>query len=217
MVAVSADEFAALLKVTSDPRYRAALYLGRDAGLRIGEIRGLQWDDINELRCSLTVARSIDPRGNVTPPKNRKRRSVPMSEPLRQALKQAPANGKTIIGRLQDGLPMSYWGLRDGLNAIYKAANVPRPPHPWHSLRHAFCTELAKAGTPIHVIKELAGHASISTTLRYMHTNEEAKRNAISAFGESRLGYRRDTTEAKNKKSAVTNGDCSAFSSDPNG
>ncbi|MCW5807216.1 MAG: tyrosine-type recombinase/integrase [Deltaproteobacteria bacterium] len=50
---------------------------------------------------------------------------------------------------------------------------------PWHSLRHAFCSELARAGVPVHVIQKLAGHKSIETTLRYMHVDRDDKRAAI--------------------------------------
>ncbi|MCP4444737.1 MAG: tyrosine-type recombinase/integrase [Myxococcales bacterium] len=68
--------------------------------------------------------------------------------------------------------------------SLYTKANVAKPPMPWHCLRHSFCTGLADAGVQINIIKELAGHASITTTLRYMHTNSEARCNAIRmAFG----------------------------------
>ncbi len=68
---------------------------------------------------------------------------------------------------------------------IYDAApQVKKPPMPWHCLRHSFCRALAAAGTPITIIKELAGHASIETTLRYVHVTAEEKRAAIDAvFG----------------------------------
>jgi site-specific recombinase XerD len=56
------------------------------------------------------------------------------------------------------------------------------PPKTWHSLRHSFGTGLANAGVPVHVIKTLMGHKSIETTLRYMHTDREAKRDAIDAL-----------------------------------
>jgi hypothetical protein len=41
-----------------------------------------------------------------------------------------------------------------------------RPTQPWHSLRHAFCTTLAAAaGVEVSVIRELAGHKSVETTM----------------------------------------------------
>ncbi|MGH9122424.1 MAG: tyrosine-type recombinase/integrase, partial [Acidimicrobiales bacterium] len=38
-----------------------------------------------------------------------------------------------------------------------------------HILRHTFCSHLAMRGAPTMAIKELAGHADLSTTMRYMH------------------------------------------------
>jgi site-specific recombinase XerD len=38
-----------------------------------------------------------------------------------------------------------------------------------HILRHTFCSHLAAAGVPAKAIQELAGHADLKTTLRYMH------------------------------------------------
>ena len=81
--------------------------------------------------------------------------------------------------------PLRYDGARDAILLIYNRAEVKPPPRPWHSLRHMFCTELAKAGVPVNVIKERAGHKSIETTLRYMHTDREAKRGAIDALNVS--------------------------------
>jgi integrase len=48
--AVGASELCKLLDAVVDPRYRAAILLAADAGLRIGEIRALRWSDVNE-RC----------------------------------------------------------------------------------------------------------------------------------------------------------------------
>jgi integrase len=50
------------------------------------------------------------------------------------------------------------------------------------SSRPSMNTELAKAGVPVNEIRELAGHESIETTLRYMHSDRAAKRRAIVAL-----------------------------------
>lgn len=62
------------------PRYRAAILLACDAGLRAGEVRSLRWSDINELRRELTVRRSLDKKGRETPTKNWKDRHLPQEE-----------------------------------------------------------------------------------------------------------------------------------------
>jgi integrase len=48
-----------------------------------------------------------------------------------------------------------------------------------HILRHTFCSHLAMRGATVMAIKELAGHADISTTMGYMHLSPNAKRDAI--------------------------------------
>jgi site-specific recombinase XerD len=106
----------------------------------------------------------------------------------------------TLIANLKTGEPLSYWATRDAILALYKKAEVGLPRLPWHCLRHAFCTELADAGVPIHTIKDLAGHSSIETTLRYMHTGEKAKQDAITQAFES--SWRKDgaNQEPKSEK-----------------
>ncbi|GGI29830.1 hypothetical protein GCM10010987_56420 [Bradyrhizobium guangdongense] len=49
----------------------------------------------------------------------------------------------------------------------------------WHTLRHTFASHLAIRGVPLPVIKELMGHASITTTMRYAHVAPSALRTAI--------------------------------------
>ena len=53
----------------------------------------------------------------------------------------------------------------------------------FHSLRHTFYTWLADAGTPIHTIKRLAGHASIETTMQYVHAMDDGRDHIHEAFG----------------------------------
>jgi site-specific recombinase XerD len=49
----------------------------------------------------------------------------------------------------------------------------------WHALRHTFCSHLAMKGAPARTIMELAGHADLATTLRYMHLSPGATDAAI--------------------------------------
>ncbi len=49
----------------------------------------------------------------------------------------------------------------------------------WHTLRHTFCSHLAMKGAPVRTIQELAGHATITTTMGYMHLTPSAARAAV--------------------------------------
>src|SRR5689334_18240299 len=56
----------------------------------------------------------------------------------------------------------------------------------FHDLRHTFGTRLADAGVDVVKIKELMGHASIVTTMRYIHATDQGKREAITVWSEYR-------------------------------
>ena len=58
------------------------------------------------------------------------------------------------------------------------AAGLPGHAHP-HRLRHSYATNLLRAGTSLEVIRRLLGHASITTTIRYLHLNGQDLATAI--------------------------------------
>jgi integrase len=182
LVAVAPEDVDLLLGATEDPRYRAAILLAADAGLRVGEIRALTWSEVNELGRELTIARSIDRSNELTETKGWDCRTVPISDRLWAALAALERGRWAITRRGNSEKPLGYDTMREAIRRAYEKAKVEIPPKPWHCLRHSFGTQLANAGVPIHVIKELMGHRSIETTLRYMHTDRQAKRDAISAL-----------------------------------
>ncbi|MHB1688339.1 MAG: tyrosine-type recombinase/integrase [Ignavibacteriaceae bacterium] len=59
-----------------------------------------------------------------------------------------------------------------------KKANVNQSLH-MHSLRHGFASRLVQNGVSLYVVKELLGHADVSTTRQYSHLQKEHLQNAI--------------------------------------
>src|ERR1700754_4508995 len=78
---------------------------------------------------------------------------------------------------LADGSPIT----RDrGIKAVRGAPRVAGIEQGvLHILRHTFCSHLAMKGAPARAIQELAGHADLSTTRRYMHLSPAATEDAI--------------------------------------
>ena len=70
--------------------------LAAEAGLRIGEIRGLQWSDVKPDH--IVVRRAIDQAGNVTAPKSNKSRKVPLSPALLTHLAKLPKRAGQPVG-----------------------------------------------------------------------------------------------------------------------
>jgi integrase len=72
--------------------------------------------------------------------------------------------------------PYAYWYYLKRWIATREAAGVPGVRI--HDLRHSFVSNQLDAGTPIHVVRDLAAHRSLSVTALYAHGTDEARRMA---------------------------------------
>jgi integrase len=160
------EQVDALCNAAADEQLVMVL-LGAHAGLRAGEIIGLEWTDIDFARNTIHVQRAVW-EGHVGLPKHDRKRRVPMTVRLATALKELRhLRGPRVLYRAGKALDardqVSGW-----LTDIERAAGF-EPRGCVHALRHSFCSNLAAAGVPVKAIATLAGHGHISTTQRYMH------------------------------------------------
>jgi integrase len=171
------DELEGLLDgAAMEPAFRAAILVGAEAGLRMGEIIGLEWDDVDFRNRTLTVMRS-EWQGHVGPPKGGRARTIPLTERLAEALKGERHLRGPRIFCLEGGEHWHRHNMRKGLARACKRAKLRAIG--WHVLRHTFCSHLAMRGAVPKAIQELAGHTTLAVTLRYMHLAPSALRDAI--------------------------------------
>lgn len=148
-------------------------------GLRLGELVGLRWEDIDEGRDLITVRRTFSPDGNgrleERATKSGRVRQVPILDELAPWLESARAAG----------YPYVFTGVRGGAfdsGNLSRAVRWPQirdqiatfpdgPPLRFHDLRHTFVSRLARLGVAPATIQRVVGHASITTTERYTHTS----------------------------------------------
>jgi integrase len=164
--------------------------LGGDAGLRRGEMMALRWSDVDFRRKQLRIEQAAfrrsgrvareenAPQWTVDTPKSGRGRIVPMTTALFDALQaHGHLRGPCVLTR-DDGSPVPGHVLRDWLERAQRRAGL-RVLGSLHKLRHTFCSHLAMKGAPPKAIQELAGHESLSTTLRYMHLSPSVRDQAI--------------------------------------
>lgn len=172
------EEFERLLTAarTYDARAHLIVLLGGEAGLRAGEMRALEWTDINFAKQQLCIQRG-DWRGQISATKGGRLRYVPMTARLAAALHAHRHLRSPRVLCRPDGRPLNENAVR---HLVMQAASRGklRCSGP-HMLRHTFCSRLAMQGAPARAIQELAGHRDLSTTQRYMHLSPQVADQAI--------------------------------------
>ena len=109
IVAWSLEDYARLLAAAKalDPMWYAACCLAGEAGMRIGEIRALDWRrDVDLVAATITINQQTR-RGEMTTPKGRTRRTVPMTETLLPALEGLDTNRTGFAIRTSEGNGMT--------------------------------------------------------------------------------------------------------------
>src|SRR5262249_24350034 len=153
----------------SRPEHRLLILLAGHAGLRLGEVRALRCGDVDLVGGALVVRKSIA-RGAESPPKSGSDRAVPLTRELRDALLAVGADKRDRRARVALTWRREPWGHNGVRNVFVRALKRASVPHwRYHDLRHFFVTSLLRHGVPVHVVRELAGHADLSTTQRYAH------------------------------------------------
>lgn len=141
---------------------------GGDAGLRRGEILGLTDKAIDMTRSMLIIHTSIV-RGETGATKGLMVREIPMSAGIRSLISRHFEERRGALLVHENGEPVTGKMVRVRMAKIQKAAGIEDDKGSLHILRHTFCSHLAMAGVPVLEIQRLAGHAHLSTTMRYMH------------------------------------------------
>jgi site-specific recombinase XerD len=151
-------------------RDRALLELLYGTGIRLSEALGLREGD-------------LDLRGEVVrvTGKRRKTRIVPLGRRASEALERYTAARPVLAARARGGQPAAFFLTVRGLPLSPKGTNVivgkyiarvseveKKSPH---VLRHTFATHLLDRGADLQAVRELLGHASLSTTQLYTHVS----------------------------------------------
>jgi integrase len=182
---LNAEQAKRLLEAACSNRLEALYVLAVTAGLRIGELLGLKWEDIDLDAETLHVRRTRSQAKagpSFTTPKNGKGRSLRLTRRAVEVLRSHKAAQNTERLKLGDlwekndlvfcttaGRPLDFRNVATGsFKPLLKAAGLTDIR--FHDLRHTCATLLLSRGHHPKLVQELLGHASVAMTLdRYSH------------------------------------------------
>jgi integrase len=184
-VVLTAEQGRALLAAARGHRHEALYRVALSLGLRIGEVLGLRWEDVDLDAGTLRVAQAVQRVGGklvISAPKTpRSRRILPLPTSLVRAL--ATRRDRQRADRERAGERWREWGLvfttragtplepRNTVRA-FKAllAQAELPDIRFHDLRHSCASLLVAAGHHPRVVMETLGHSQIGITMEvYSH------------------------------------------------
>ncbi|WP_159801681.1 tyrosine recombinase XerC [Arthrobacter zhaoguopingii] len=154
---------------------RAMVELLYGTGIRVGELTGLDIDDLNTERRTLTVLG----KGN-------KERTVPFGVPAAHALDDWLRRGRSQFSTAASG-PAVFLGRRGGridqravrsiVQKLFAALGGTSASGP-HAIRHSTATHLLDGGADLRAVQEILGHNSLATTQIYTHVSVDRLRRS---------------------------------------
>jgi integrase len=173
--------------LTEELKYQVLVILAISTGLRLGELTGLEWKDINFIAKQLTVARSSQSIAGLgtftkTPKNDSSCRTIEIGPNIIELLKEYKAQQNET--RLQlgdtwhdydrlftqwDGRPIYTQTPSQWFGKFLKRHKLPHVS--FHGLRHTAASHLIAQGVPLKYVSSMLGHADIRTTGNlYGHT-----------------------------------------------
>jgi integrase len=158
---------------------RALYVTAAMTGLRMGELLGLRWEDIDWTARRVRVRQAFV-RGEFTTPKSaRGSRSVPLGTRVAAELEALSrltgygADADLVFAHPQIGKPLDRSKVLKRFKAAFAAAGVREVR--FHDLRHTFGTRMAAPGIPMRTLQEWLGHRDFATTLIYADYQPSAR------------------------------------------
>jgi len=172
---LSFEEAEALLHAV-EPEWLPMILTALHSGLRLGELLGLRWSDVDLEAKRIFVCRAAV-RGIIGTPKSGKSREVPLTVQARDALRaHRHLKGELVFCDERGGL-LTKGQCRWPVWRACDEAQIRRIG--WHVFRHTTASHLVMRGAQLKAVQEILGHSDIRITMRYAHLSPDVNRQAI--------------------------------------
>ncbi len=188
IVHLDQDQVRRLFEAAQGDRFEALYVLAVTSGMRLGELLGLAWRDVDLESRTVEVRRSLSEHGSdlwLEEPKTAKsRRRIDLPRIAVAALRKhrarlgAVPHGERLVFTDSCGGPVRRSNLeRRSFKPLLRRAELPNVT--FHALRHTAATLMLRAGIHPKVVQERLGHSQIALTLdTYSHAVPTLQRDA---------------------------------------
>jgi integrase len=176
------EEIERVLEACDDPQVpylRAIVVVALHTGMRLGEILGLRWGDL-DVRHRLI---------SITGIKNNERKTIPINEILYEELATLPRHVTSpYLFCHPDGAPILR--IDRSFHSVLTRAGIEG--FRFHDLRHTFASHLVMRGVPLETIGALLGHKDPKMTKRYAHLSPTTLKDAVTTLLDLHVGTKRE-------------------------
>ena len=169
---LSEEEEAAVLGC-SPPYLQDLIVFACNTGLRSGDIFRLRWEEVDREAGWLHIVSE----------KTRRELDLPLNEAAAGVVEAWWGMRKCEYVFYNPSTGERFKDVKTGLKVACRRAGVKDVN--WHTLRHTFASRLLRKGADLVTVKEFLGHSTVVTTMRYAHTNLEAKSKAVARLSTS--------------------------------
>jgi len=183
--AFTVEEMQKIIQAAEEP-FKTFFWLASETGMRIGELCGIRWEDIDLSAGRLSVWQSVWNGEAQSPKSATAARSMALSAPLVQHLKsqvQVRTDSVRLVFHTRAGRPWDpRYVLRDNLHRLCDSLGIPRGG--MHAFRHGNATALIAGGADVKTVAARLGHSDPSITLKvYAHALQARDREVAEDFG----------------------------------
>jgi integrase len=170
-VVLTVEQIKAFVANLEEP-CRTAVLLDPSSGLRVGELLGLKWEDVDFETLEVNVTRSVLKQKITRCKTEASRKPIPLDAELADVLlnwklqSPYPGSGDWVFASPHKKGKQPYWPgslFRAHLKPALEAAGIPGNVG-WHTLRHTFGTLMKANGEDIKTIQELLRHSNCKVT-----------------------------------------------------
>jgi site-specific recombinase XerD len=172
---MSPAEMKKLIDSVSNIKHRTIIMLLYSSGMRLSEIAKLKIADIDSKNMRIKIVQG----------KGAKDRFTILSKQVLLELRAYYVIYKPteyLFNGYRPGKSMSVRNIEHLVQKAVAKIGLGSKHYTVHTIRHSFATHLVDNGADLHTVKELLGHTSLQTTMRYMHLTAARTKGIINPY-----------------------------------